>query len=160
MALSRLASSRTKAGHEDQGVTDAVVIAEVRASAAVQIAALAGCWNLDADQFGGDLRRALEKRHAELATSQQILSTLHQLARGLAAQCQGSGKQRQYRRLVDDLDLARQVAASASLGLLRSVFAAVAAGTPPKFVATTVAPAPGPMLALLRSDASPARRSA
>ena len=162
MALTRLASSRTKAGPEDQGVTNATVIAELRTSAAMQIAALAGCWNLNADQFGGDLRRALDKRHAELATSQHILSTLHQLARRLAMQCHGNRKQqRQFRLLVDELDLARQVAASASLGLLRSVFAAVAAGTPARTVAVTAAPAaPTPLLALIRSACEPARRTA
>jgi hypothetical protein len=161
MARTRLACSRSKAAEQEHGVTDATVIAELRASAAAQIAALAGCWNLDADQFGGDLRRALDRRHAELATAQQILATLHQLARRLAMQCHGSRKhQRQYRRLAGELDLARQVAASASLGLLRSVFATVAAGAPPRDVAVTAAPPPAPLLALIRSATEPARRTA
>jgi hypothetical protein len=143
-----------------QGVSDAIVIAELRASAAVQIAALAGCWILDADQYGGDMRRALELRHTELVTGQHILASLHAVARRLAIHAHANRRQqRLYRRLVDDLDLARQIAASASLGLLRSVITAALSGprTPLHGTPRVTLTPPTPMLALVRHTPPPSQ---
>jgi len=155
MAFTRLARI---AEEQQQGVSDAIVISEIRASAAAQIASLARCWILDVDQYGGNARRAVEVRHGELITAQHILATLHQLARRLAMLSHAHRKHEcKYRRLVDELELARQVASSASVGLLRSVItAAIAAdgATPPRPRAPETPPA---MLALIRSegDATP-----